>query len=97
MAGGRYKDRIVPHGWRFAFSTLMNERAALLERDGDRLVIDMILAHMPNGVSASEWAYNRACYFKPKAALLQAWSDMISQDLRSPETLAAVHREEGRR
>jgi len=92
IAGGRYKDRMVPHGWRSAFSTLMNERAALLDRAGDRLIIDMILAHMPNGVSASEWAYNRARYSKPKAALLQAWSDMIFKDLQSPETLISSYR-----
>ncbi|PZU59279.1 MAG: hypothetical protein DI547_06600 [Sphingobium sp.] len=44
-------------------------------------------ATMPKGVTASEWAYNRAHYLKPKAALLQAWSDMISKDLQSPEAL----------
>jgi hypothetical protein len=32
MAGGRYKGRMVPHGWRSAFSTIMNERAAELGR-----------------------------------------------------------------
>ncbi len=55
MAGGRYQGQMVPHGWRSSFSTIMNERAAELERDGDRMVIDMILAHVPEGVSASEW------------------------------------------
>ncbi len=59
MANGRFKNRMVPHGWRSAFSTVMNERAAELERDGDRVMIDMILAHVPEGVSASEWAYKR--------------------------------------
>lgn len=87
MAGGIYKDRMVPHGWRSAFSTLMNERAALCDRPGDRLVIDFILGHMPKGVTASEWAYNRAHYLKPKAVLLQAWSDMISKELKSPKAL----------
>lgn len=65
IGGGRFKGRMVPHGWRTSFSTLMNERAAELERDGDRLIIDMILAHVPEGMSASEWAYNRARYIKP--------------------------------
>jgi len=87
MAGGKYKGRMVPHGWRSAFSTIMNERAAELERDGDRMLIDMILAHVPRGISASEWAYNRARYLKPKAALYQAWADLVSKDLPEPLTL----------
>jgi len=47
MGGGRFKGRMVPYGWRTAFSTLMNESVAELEQDGDRLIIDMILAHVP--------------------------------------------------
>ncbi|BBC73311.1 integrase [Altererythrobacter sp. B11] len=93
MGGGRFKGRMVPHGWRTAFSTLMNERAAELERDGDRMIIDMILAHVPEGMSASEWAYNRARYFKPRAALLQVWADMISRSLPAP--LMLVVRDDG--
>lgn len=93
IGGGRFKGRMVPHGWRTSFSTLMNERAAELERDGDRLIIDMILAHVPEGMSASEWAYNRARYFKPRAALLQAWADMICEGL--PPALELVVRDAG--
>lgn len=96
MADGRYKGKMVPHGWRSAFSTIMNERAALLERDGDRLMIDMILAHVPKGVSGSEWAYNRARYFGPKAALCQTWADMITKGLCPPDALLDIYREEGR-
>jgi len=59
LRAGAYRKRMVPHGWRASFSTIMNERAAELERDGDRVIIDMILAHVPAGISASEWAYNR--------------------------------------
>lgn len=81
MSDARFKNRMVPHGWRSAFSTIMNERAALLERDGDRMITDMILAHMPKGISASEWAYNRARYYKPRAALYQVWADMITEKL----------------
>jgi integrase len=89
MAAGRYKGRMVPHGWRTAFSTIMNERAAELERDGDRAVIDMILAHVPEGMSASEWAYNRARYLKSRTLLLQVWADIISEGLPAPMTLFA--------
>lgn len=65
----------------------MNERAAELERDGDRLVIDMALAHVPPGMSASEWAYNRARYRKPRGFLLQVWADLISDGLPPPQLL----------
>lgn len=87
MAAGAFKNRMVPHGWRSAFSTLMNERAAELERDGDRMLVEIVLAHVPPGLTASDWAYNRARYLRPRAALLQAWADMISTGLPEPMTL----------
>ena len=87
MAGGRYQGQMVPHGWRSSFSTIMNERAAELERDGDRMVIDMILAHVPEGISASEWSYNRSRYRKPRTSLHQVWADLISEGLVSPHEL----------
>ncbi|WP_278394596.1 tyrosine-type recombinase/integrase [Sphingobium yanoikuyae] len=87
MAGGRYQGQMVPHGWRASFSTIMNERAAELERDGDRIVIDMILAHVPEGISASEWSYNRSRYRRPRTALHQIWGDLISDGLAPVEKL----------
>jgi len=87
MRAGAYKGRMVPHGWRAAFSTLMNEWAAEHGREDDRMIIDMILAHVPAGMSASEWAYNRAKYLKRRAELLQIWADLVSNDLASPVSL----------
>lgn len=81
MGAGRYKNVMVPHGWRSSFSTIMNERAAELGRDGDRMVIDMVLAHVPPGVSASEWSYNRSRYRKPRGTLIQVWADLITRGL----------------
>jgi integrase len=94
LRAGVYRHKMVPHGWRAAFSTVMNERAAELERDGDRLIIDMILAHVPAGISASEWAYNRARYRKPRAELLQVWADIICEGLKEPMSLIGA--DEGR-
>uniref|UniRef100_UPI0035CC4B57 hypothetical protein n=1 Tax=uncultured Sphingomonas sp. TaxID=158754 RepID=UPI0035CC4B57 len=62
----------------------MNERAAELDRDGDRMLIDMILAHVPPGMSASERAYDRARYRKPRGVLYQGWADMISEGVGPP-------------
>jgi len=87
MRGGAYKGRMVPHGWRAAFSTIMNERAADMERDGDRMIIDMILAHVPEGMSASEWAYNRARYSRRRREILKDWAMLISDGLTSPMCL----------
>ncbi len=51
------------------------------------MLIDMILSHVPKGVSASEWAYNRARYLRPRAGLLQVWADLISEGLAQPDSL----------
>ncbi|GLK77436.1 hypothetical protein GCM10008171_26900 [Methylopila jiangsuensis] len=49
-----YHRRHVPHGWRTAFSTIMNERFR-----PDREVIDMMLSHGPK--DEVEASYNGRC------------------------------------
>ncbi|SFP62541.1 tyrosine-type recombinase/integrase [Sphingomonas rubra] len=90
LLAGKYKGRHVPHGWRSAFSTLMNARAADLDRGGDRMVIDLMLAHVPPGMSSSEYAYNRASYAKQRRELGQAWADMITEGLTDPMVVANI-------
>lgn len=90
MAAGKYKNQMVPHGWRAALSTIMNERAAELKRDGDRMLIDAILSHVPLGVPASEGAYNRARYLASRGELLQIWADTISKGLADPTELGSL-------
>lgn len=75
-----YQGRHVPHGWRASFSTIMNERAVELERDLDRAAIDLMLAHAPKGISASEYAYNRSKHTKRRRELAEAWADMLTVD-----------------
>jgi len=82
------RGRHVPHGWRATFSTVMNELAAVDDRTGDRGVIDLMLAHVPAGMSASEAAYNRAMYMPRRRAIAQAWADLLIVDLQSPQQLA---------
>ena len=84
---GAYKGRMVPHGWRAAFSSIMNERAAKLKHADDRMLVDMMLAHVPKGMSASEWAYNRATYLEPRREVAEAWADMVTAGLPSPWSL----------
>lgn len=70
-----YRGRHVPHGWRAAFSTIMNERAIELNSFGDRQVIDAMLAHITKG--AVEAAYNRAEHFKRRRELAEEWADLL--------------------
>lgn len=79
-----FAGRHVPHGWRSTFSTIMNERAADLDRPGDRAILDLMLAHKPKGVEAH---YNRAAYLPRRRLLAQEWADMLSVDLIPAEQL----------
>ena len=84
-----YKNQHVPHGWRSSFSTIMNEQA---ERElgndvrllADRLIIDLMLAHTPKGMSASELRYNRAAYMPRRRELAQRWADLIMEGAIPP-------------
>ncbi|MGC6400355.1 tyrosine-type recombinase/integrase [Sphingomonas sp. FW199] len=80
-----YHGHHVPHGFRAAFSTIMNEWA---ERNGDphdRKVIDLMLAHVPK--DKVEGAYNRAAYMPRRRELAAIWADMLSEGLPDPVEL----------
>ena len=68
-----YHHKHVPHGWRSAFSTVMNER-----KPEDRAIIDFTLAHVPK--DRIEAAYNRALYLKQRKRILQEWADLLMAD-----------------
>lgn len=76
-----YYQRHVPHGFRAAFSTIMNGWPAR-EKD-DRAVIDLMLAHVPK--DKVEGVYNRAAYLPRRREIAQAWGDMLVGDLCAPE------------
>jgi len=81
-----YHGHHVPHGFRAAFSTIMNEWA---NRDGqkdDRQIIDLMLAHVPK--EKIEGAYNRAAYLPRRRELAQAWADILTSTLAAPIVLA---------
>jgi integrase len=82
-----YQGRHVPHGWRASFSTIMNEWADRNGSPGDRYVIDLILAHIPQSVSGSEGAYNRAAYMDRRRELLEAWAKMLFLSMASPHDM----------
>ncbi|ARR53419.1 integrase [Rhizorhabdus wittichii DC-6] len=80
-----YHGHHVPHGFRAAFSTIMNEWA---ERHGDphdRRVIDLMLAHVPK--DKVEGAYNRAAYMPRRRELAVIWAKMLSEGLPDPVVL----------
>ncbi|MGF7202287.1 tyrosine-type recombinase/integrase [Sphingobium olei] len=68
-----FEGRHVPHGWRAAFSTVMNERFP-----AERSAIDLVLGHALKGVtSESEAAYNRAQMLGQRRSLLARWGEML--------------------
>lgn len=81
-----YHGHHVPHGFRAAFSTIMNEWANREGKKDDRQIIDLMLAHVPKG--KVEGAYNRAAYMPRRRELAQSWADMLTSTLAAPSALA---------
>lgn len=84
-----FAGRHVPHGWRATFSTIMNERAIDADRPGDRAIIDLMLAHQPEGVEA---LYNRSAYMKRRREIAQEWADLLMAGMQPPEQLLEMER-----
>lgn len=84
-AGGVYKHRHCPHGWRSSFSSLMNEWRRKEGRPDDREVINLMLAHVVE--DKVEGAYNRAAHMDRRRELAQIWADMIMEGAPHPDTL----------
>lgn len=82
----------VPHGWRSSFSTIMNERASVADRDGDRAIIDLMLAHTPQGVEAR---YNRSAYMPRRRKLAQEWADLLLDGMPSAISLLEPRHDRG--
>lgn len=70
-----YYQRHVPHGFRAAFSTIMNELMKQQGKGDDRAVVDLMLAHVPD--NKVEGAYNRASYMPRRRELAQEWADLL--------------------
>jgi integrase len=75
----------VPHGFRSAFSTIMNEWADRHGNDSDRKVIDLMLAHVPK--DQTESAYNRAAYMPRRREIAIMWADKLCANLPAADTL----------
>lgn len=82
-----YQGRHVAHGWRATFSTVMNER-----HRADRYVIDLMLAHLPAGVSSAEIAYNRALHLDRRRELAREWADLLTEGLAPPAEIVNARR-----
>lgn len=80
-----YHGHHVPHGFRAAFSTIMNEWAEREGKKSDRQIIDLMLAHVPK--EKVEGAYNRAAYMVRRRELAQIWAAMLSDGLPAPSVL----------
>ncbi|CAN5466812.1 tyrosine-type recombinase/integrase [soil metagenome] len=80
-----YHGHHVPHGFRAAFSTIMNEWAERNGKTHDRKVIDLMLAHVPK--EKVEGAYNRSAYMPRRRELARIWADLLSTELPAPRVL----------
>jgi integrase len=80
-----YHGHHVPHGFRAAFSTIMNEWAEPNGKEHDRKVIDLMLGHVPR--EKVEGAYNRAAYMPRRRELACVWADMLTASLPPPAIL----------
>lgn len=80
-----YHGHHVPHGFRAAFSTIMNEWAERNGKKHDRKIIDLMLAHVPK--EKVEGAYNRAAYMDRRRELAVTWADMLTETLPPPRAL----------
>ena len=79
-----YKGRVVGHGFRSMFSTILNEHG--FNRDA----IERQLAHAErNGVRA---AYNRAQYLPERRTMMQWWGDSIGARRDSSLELPSIER-----
>lgn len=85
-----WHGRHVPHGWRAAFSTVMNERAIAEGRPGDRQVIDLMLAHVPT--NKVESAYNRAQFMERRREIAEEWANLLTEGLRPAADLIELAR-----
>jgi integrase len=78
-----YYQRHVPHGFRAAFSTIMNERLKAEGKGDDRAVVDLMLAHVPG--NKVEGAYNRAAYMPRRREIACEWAGLLLDGFVSPE------------
>lgn len=85
-----YYQRHVPHGFRSAFSTIMNERVERQWRAAgnsgvspDRAIIDLMLAHVSK--DKVEGAYNRAAYMERRREIVCEWADLLVGDMWPPQ------------
>jgi len=65
-----YKDRMVGHGWRSAFSTLMNPKGFSAQ------AVELQLAHTVKGVRGR---YMRAKYWEERVRLMDGWADYLDE------------------
>lgn len=82
-----YKGVHVPHGWRSAFSTVMNGRVERAHPGADRLIIDrliidLMLAHVPVGMSETEFRYNRNRYMERRREIACEWASLLLREAR---------------
>ena len=54
---------------------------------GDRLIIDLMLARVPAGMSRSEFRYNRGKYTPRRRELAEEWAELIMDGAIEPDSI----------
>ena len=57
---------------------------------GDRQIIDLMLAHVPEGMSASELRYSRAEHMGEYGHIAQEWADALLAGMKSADELVFI-------
>ncbi len=58
----------------------------------DRLIIDLMLAHTPSGMSATELIYNRSAYKERRRELAEDWAALILEGADAASALVGGRR-----
>lgn len=74
-----YKGRMTGHGFRGIASTILHEQGQ------EHAHIELQLAHQERDNTSA--AYNHALYLKPRAKMMQAWSDYLDRAVASAAVL----------
>jgi hypothetical protein len=81
-----YHGYHVPHGFRAAFSTIMERMGGRNGRKHDRQIIDLMLAHVPKE-KVRRSLQPSAAYMERRRELALIWANMLAQTLPPPRTL----------
>ena len=83
FAGKEHEENFSGHGFRATASTMLNEMGYRSE------VVEMQLAHRERDKTRA--SYNQANYLQERAAMMQAWSDLVDAYAKPQSNVVTLH------